>query len=407
LTLGVLVWAYGCAAAPPPETPEPVAEPGDAAPAPAPPPPPVATPAPPAPTPEEQKKAAEQKKLEEDFAKLEADHRAELARLTPELRKNVKVLAEKAYPSLKAALTAALAGQHRKATEAARDAQRHPQETLALFGIKPNMSVLEYGPGEGWYTELLAPTLAKNGKLYVTSTDPNGPRTERTTLYGLRTKYFLERLPEVYGKVETVQFDPKAPKLGLDGKLDAVVLIRGAHGMYNNKVLDQWLAEFHRALKPKGILGIEQHRAPAGSNVEEMAKKGYLPEAFVIETVEAAGFKLDAKSEVNANAKDTKDHPDGVWSLPPTLRGGEKDKDKYLAIGESDRMTLRFLRVDRPASKPATPASAPAAPAAPAGPKPSSAAPAGPKPSSASFDDKAATPAAPVAPAAPSKPVGK
>jgi predicted methyltransferase len=222
---------------------------------------------------------------------------------------------------------------------------------LELFGLKPTQTVLELAPGEGWYTELLAPVLAKSGKLYVTQTDPNGPKDQRPTLYGLRTKYFLEKLPEVYGKVEPVVLDPKSPKLGLDGKLDLVVLFRGAHGMHNNKVLGAWLAEIHRALKPQGALGVEQHRAAAGQNPDETSKRGYLPEAFVIERVEAAGFKLAAKSEMNANPKDTKDYPEGVWSLPPTLREGDKNKERYLAIGESDRMTLKFVKVAEPASK--------------------------------------------------------
>jgi predicted methyltransferase len=301
-------------------------------------------------TPEQQKQADERAKLEKDFNQLETDNRAEVARLTPEVKQSAAALSAKSYPSLQAAISAALKGSHRRPGDADRDAQRHPLQTLEAFGLKPNQAVLEYGPGEGWYTELLAPALAKSGKLYVTMNDPNGPRTERGTLYGLRTKYFLDRLPEAYGKVEPVVVDPKAPKLGLDGKLDAVVLIRGMHGMYNNKQLDAWLAEFYRALKPNGILGIEQHRAAADKPPEETSKQGYLSEAFVIKSVEAAGFKLQSKSEINANPKDTKDHPEGVWSLPPTLREGDKNRDKYVAIGESDRMTLKFVKV---APKPA------------------------------------------------------
>jgi predicted methyltransferase len=334
---------------PPPPAPAPVAAapaPVAAAPAPAP-------TAPPAPTAEEKKKADEQRELENDYVKLDASQKAELARLTPELKKSSQALVEKSYPSLKSALAAALASPHRKPGNKERDAQRHPQETLETFGLKPNQSVLEYGPGEGWYTELLAPVLFKNGKLYVTENDPNGPKDQRSTLNGLSTKSFLDKLPEVYGKVQPVIFDSKAPKLALDGKLDAVLLIRGAHGMYNNKLLGTWLGEFHRALKPNGILGIEQHRAPAGANPNESSKHGYLPEAFVIQQVEAAGFKLAGKSEINANPKDTKDYPEGVWSLPPTLREGEKNRDKYLAIGESDRMTLKFVKVAEPTATPA------------------------------------------------------
>jgi predicted methyltransferase len=319
-----------------------------------PPPAPQPPPAAPAPvlTPEQQKQLAEKEQLEKDYAKLDAERQAEAARLTPEIRKSSQALAEKAYPSLKAALAAALASPHRKPGNSERDTQRHPQETLDLFGIKPNQSVLEYGPGEGWYTELLAPTLAKSGKLYITQNDPNGPHDERATWLGLRTQQFLDKLPELYGKVETVRVDPKAPKLALDGKLDVVLLIRGAHGMYNNKVLGTWLSEFHRALKPKGILGIEQHRAAAGANPDESSKRGYLPEAFLIEQVTAAGFELVDKSEINANPKDSKDYPEGVWSLPPTLREGAKDRDKYLAVGESDRMTLKFRKRELPVPKP-------------------------------------------------------
>ena len=310
-----------------------------------------AEPTPPTLSPEEQKKAAEQKLLEKDYEKLEADRQAELSRITPDVRKSGQALVAKAYPSLRAALTATLASPHRKPPNPERDADRHPQAMLELFGLKPTQTVLELAPGEGWYTELLAPVLAKSGKLYVTETDPNGPKDQRSTLYGLRTKYFLDKLPEVYGKVEPVVIDPKAPKLGLDGKLDAVVLFRGAHGMHNSKALGVWLAEIHRALKPNGVLGIEQHRAEAGQNPDETSKRGYLPEAFVIEQVQAAGFKLAAKSEMNANPKDTKDYPEGVWSLPPTLREGDKNKAKYEAIGESDRMTLKFVKVTATSAK--------------------------------------------------------
>ena len=118
--------------------------------------------------------------------------------------------------------------------------------------------------------------------------------------------------------------------------------------MHNNKQLDTWLGELHRALRPKGVLAVEQHRAKPDASPDESSKKGYLPEKWVIEKVEGAGFKLAAKSELNANPKDTKDHPEGVWSLPPTLRQGDKDRDKYVAIGESDRMTLKFVKVAAP-----------------------------------------------------------
>jgi len=343
LTLASVV---ACASAEQPPPAAPPAPPPTASPAP---PAPVAVAAAPAPepTPEEKKKAEEAQKLEQDWAKLREKHTAELARLTPEIRAAAKALAEKAYPTTRAAITATLKGTHRAPGNAERDAFRHPLETLEFFGMKPTHAVLEYGPGEGWYTELVAPALASKGKLGVTMTDPNGPKTERSTLYGERTKLFIERLPEAYGKIETVLVDAKAPKLGADATTDVVMLIRGAHGMHNNKTLGAWLAEFHRVLKPNGRLGVEQHRAAPDQNPDVSSKQGYLPEKWLILQIEAAGFKLEAKSELNANPKDTKDYPEGVWTLPPTLRLGEVDKAKYLAIGESDRMTLRFVKVTK------------------------------------------------------------
>jgi predicted methyltransferase len=322
------VTSLGCASEPPPP----------AAPPPAPPvvsePPQAATPTPapaPEPTAEEKKKAEEAKKLEEDWAKLHERHASEVARLTPEVRDSAKALSGRAYGTTRTALKAALGGKHRAPGHAERDAARHPLETLEFFGLKPGQSVLEYGPGEGWYTELLAPALAAKGKLAVTMTDPNGAKTDRPTLYGERTKLLLERLPEAYGKVERVMIDGKAPKLGPDATFDLVLLVRGAHGMHNNKVLTAWLSEFHRVLKPTGRLGVEQHRAAGDASPDETSKKGYLPEPWLVAQIEAAGFKLVGKSEINANPRDTKDHPEGVWSLPPTLREGETDKAKYLA----------------------------------------------------------------------------
>lgn len=344
--------------------------------------PPASAPAPAAPTPEELERAEQQKRLEQDYAEMEQEHAVEMQRFTPELRASVQKLVA-APGGTRTKIKAALAAPHRQPDQKERDAARHPLETLEFLALTPYQKVLEYGPGEGYYTEILAPLLHTSGKLYVTQTDPNGPRTDRPTFYGKRTQLFLSALPEAYGKVESVVFDYKAPKLAIeDGTLDTVLLFRGAHGMVNNGSLDTWLAEFHRTLKPRGTLGIEQHRAAAGADVMEQSKLGYLPEAYVIERVEAAGFKLLRKSEINANPKDTRDHPHGVWSLPPSLRGGDVDREKYVAIGESDRMTLRFLKDKKPAT-PAAPA-APATPAAPAAPA-TSAAP--------------ATPAAPAAPA--------
>ncbi len=276
-------------------------------------------------------------------AKADDDHRADIERWTPELHAAAKRLAETSYPSIDAALAVLLKSPHRKPGNAERDKYRHPRELLEFFGVRPTSVVLEYGPGGGWFTELLAPALAKRGKLFVTSDDPNASTGERA-VFGYRLKLLLETSPELFGKVEPIVVDPKSPKLPLDGKLDTVLVLRELHNLVNEGSVDAWLAEFIHALKPGGVLGIEDHRAQVGADPIKSSKLGYLPEAWVIQKIEAAGFKLSAKSEINANPKDTKDYPDGVWTLPPTYRLGDKDRAKYAAIGESDRFTLRFVR---------------------------------------------------------------
>jgi predicted methyltransferase len=321
---------------------------------------PVASAAPPAasaaaapapePTPGERKTVEEHKKLSDERAKWQQDDKAEIARWTPEMHAAAKALADKAYANLTAAINAAVAGKDRKPGNADRDQYRHPLKTLAFFGLTPSMTVLEVGPGEGWYTELLAPTLAVKGRLLVTSTDPNGPEDQRSTFAGQKLRAFLDKSPELFGKVQTVVVDNNAPKLGLNGAVDAVLLMREAHGMVNSGTLDAWLGEVHAALKPSGILGVEEHRAKPDADPIESSKKGYLPEKWLVERVEAAGFKLAGKSEVNANPKDTKDYSAGVWALPPSLQLGDQDRATYLAIGESDRMTLKFVKAaDKPA----------------------------------------------------------
>lgn len=345
----------GCGpSTPPAEEPPPPPPPASAPVAVTPPPPePVKPVEPPPPTPEEKKKAEDAKQLADDRAAMEVDTKAENERWTPELHAAAKALASAKYPNMKAALAAILASKHRKPGAAERDKYRHPKETLEAWGITPSSTVLEIGPGEGWFTEILAPALATRGKLMVTTGDPAGPADQRSTFYAERLKRFLDRSPELYGKVDRVLFDAKAPKLGLDGKVDVVLLSRALHGLHRDKLMTGVLAEVHKALKPGGILAIEQHRAKADANPDDAAKKGYLPEAWLIQQIEAAGFKLASKSEVNANPKDTKDYEDGVWALPPTLRQKDKDRAKYVEIGESDRMTLKFTRVEAPGEKPA------------------------------------------------------
>jgi predicted methyltransferase len=319
-----------------------------------------------------QQAAAEQ---QAEWAAMEAEAQQEAARFTPELREKVKPLADKKYPTTAAALKAILPSEHRAPGHAERDRYRHPKETLAFIGVKPNMTVLEYGPGEGWWTEILAPMLASGGKLIVTNGDPNGPREQRSTFYAKRFQLFLDKAPELYGKVETARIaDSKNPDLGLQGTVDVALVFRSMHGWHNSGTTAVWLAQIHDALKPGGVLAIEQHRAHPDAEVTAASKNGYLPEKLVIEQVEQAGFKLAGKSEVNANPKDTKDHPHGVWSLLPSLRGGDVDRDKYAAIGESDRMTLKFKKVKSKAANAAATQPTAASGAAPAGRAPAPAA---------------------------------
>lgn len=287
----------------------------------------------------------DREKLQRDYEELTRSHEEEQKRLTKPLRAEALALTQSSKPSTFAALPKILQSAHRRPGSAQRDAQRHPRETLEFFGIEPYHAVLEYGPGGGWYTELLAPLLHADGQLYVTTADPAGPADSRATLYAKRTQLFLEGLPEVYSKVQPLLFDSNSPRLALkDEQLDVVLIVRGLHGILNNGNLDATLKEFNRVLKVGGTLAVVQHRAAPDAPVSEASKKGYLPEPYVIEQVSKAGFRLVSSSDINANPNDTKDHPHGVWSLPPSLAGGEQDKYKYVSIGESDRMTLRFVK---------------------------------------------------------------
>ena len=370
-----------------------------------PPPPPVEAPPPvvekpveppkPEPTAEEKKKAEQLEALAKDRAKMEAEHKAEMARWTPELRAEAKALADKAYPTGKAAIQAVMASKTRKPGDAERDKYRHPVETLDFFGFKPTMTVLEYGPGEGWYTELLAPALAKKGKLLVTNGDPNGPPEERSTFYAQRFKLFLDTSPELYGKVETVMIDGKAPKLPHGGhRRHGDPRARAPrHGAEQQA----WATGSPRSTRrsSRTACSASSSTAPSPTPCPRRARRRATSRrSGSSRRSRRPGFKLAGKSEINANPKDTKDYADGVWTLPPSFRLGDKDREKYAAIGESDRMTLKFTKVAKAAPKADKPAAAatPAKPATPAAPA---------KPATS------ATPAAPAKPATPATPAKK
>ncbi|MDF1781631.1 MAG: methyltransferase [Alcanivoracaceae bacterium] len=226
-----------------------------------------------------------------------------------------------------------------------RDQFRHPAETLAFFGIKPNMTVVEIWPGPaGWYTEILAPYLRDNGKLYAA----HFPADTGIEFYTSSLKKFESKLAHaapVYDKVEVTYFyPPEHTSIAPTASADLVLTFRNVHNWAKAGNAQGAFNAFFEAIKPGGILGVVEHRADEGTALNQQIESGYMTESYVIELAEAAGFKLDSKSEINANPHDNHDHPAGVWSLPPSLRLGEKDKAQYLQIGESDRMTLKFVK---------------------------------------------------------------
>ena len=236
-------------------------------------------------------------------------------------------------------IAAAVAAPTRTAANIVRDAYRHPAETLAFFGVKPGDTVVELWPGGGWYTEILAPfSKSGGGTLYVAAPWDKGLNRvkEKQTADGV-----------TYGALKLAEFPstgagPKVP----DGSADYVLTFRNVHnwrfGGKDNTA--EAFRQIYAMLKPGGVLGIEEHRLNENDDPTKEEKSGYMKESSIIAFAEAAGFKLAGKSEINANPKDTKDYAKGVWTLPPSLREGEVDRDKYLAIGESDRMTLKFVK---------------------------------------------------------------
>ncbi len=242
-------------------------------------------------------------------------------------------------------LAAAVSGAQREAQNVARDGYRHPQETLSFFGIRPDLQVLEILPGGGWYTEILAPYLKDDGLLAVASFGAEHPAEY---LRGIHLKLMekFDAAPEVYGKVAVGLFQGEGYLDDFeDESFDMALTFRNTHNWIRFGGIEEVYQAIYRVLKPGGILGVVQHRAAAGSDVKASAEQGYVPEAYLIRLLEDAGFELVDKSELNANPKDTKDYQEGVWSLPPSYRLGDQDRAKYTEIGESDRMTMKFVKL--------------------------------------------------------------
>jgi predicted methyltransferase len=244
------------------------------------------------------------------------------------------------------ALTVILAGDQRPLEERARDIYRHPKETLLFFGIRPEMKVLEVWPEPGWYTAIIAPLLREKGNYYaaVIAADPTSKyTTHRLEEYRAR----LAARPDQYDRVTVSTFLGDAGDAVPPGSVDMVVTFRNIHNWMARDQAPQAFAAMYRALKPGGVLGVVEHRGNPALPQDPKAKSGYVNEDYAIKLIEEQGFRLVAKSQVNDNPKDTKDYEQGVWTLPPTYRLGAKDHDKYAAIGESDRFTLRFVKPTR------------------------------------------------------------
>ncbi len=245
-------------------------------------------------------------------------------------------------------LDALLAGAHRSEANRARDAHRHPKETLLFFGLRPEMRVVEIWPDpSGWYTEIIAPLVREKGAYYAAVLDAApGNASQETRVSNFKQK--LAGNPALYDKVSVTTLHDDGRDIVPPGSVDMVLTFRNIHNWMGRNNAPQVFAAMYRALKPGGVLGVVEHRGNPATPQDPRAKSGYVNEQYAIDLIQAQGFRLVAKSEINANPKDTKDYEQGVWTLPPVYRLGDKDREKYTAIGESDRFTLKFVKPAKP-----------------------------------------------------------
>ena len=243
-------------------------------------------------------------------------------------------------------LAAAIASPSRTPKNVARDVYRHPLQTLQFFGLRPDQTVVEIWPGRGWYMEILAPYLQERGRYYAAIEAPDvagAPKEAKDNAAFLRKRIADD--PAHLGKVILTELHPpQLTEICPPGTADVVLTFRNVHNWIEAGNQQAQFDAFFKALKPGGVLGIVEHRAAPGTSLDQMVKSGYVDEAYIKKLATTAGFRFDAESPINNNPKDTKDYPEGVWTLPPTLALADKDRAKYLAIGESDRMTLRFVK---------------------------------------------------------------
>jgi predicted methyltransferase len=243
-------------------------------------------------------------------------------------------------------LATAVANPARTPKNVERDVYRHPLETLEFFGLRPDQTVVEIWPGRGWYMEILAPFLRDHGRYYAAIRAANIPGASKEAKED--AAWLRKRIgddPANFGKVIVTELHPpQLTEICPPGTADVVLTFRNVHNWIEAGDQQAQFNVFFKALKPGGVLGVVEHRARPGTTLAETGKSGYVDEDYLKKLAAAAGFRFDAESPVNDNPKDTKDYPQGVWTLPPTLTLGDKDRAKYLAIGESDRMTLRFVK---------------------------------------------------------------
>ena len=241
-------------------------------------------------------------------------------------------------------LEATIAAAHRTPVNVARDRYRHPLETLRFFGIEPDMTVVEIWPGGGvWYMQILAPYLKDRGH-YIAAGFPRDTQSKFLRRINARIDALISDHADLYGAVALTEFGPGRYDIAPPGSADMVLTFRNVHNWLKGGYAADAFVAFYRALKPGGVLGLVEHRADPAKPEDPQALSGYTHESQVLRLAEGAGFRLVARSEVNANPRDTRDHPNGVWTLPPVRRGDDANNDRYMAIGESDRMTLKFVK---------------------------------------------------------------
>jgi predicted methyltransferase len=256
------------------------------------------------------------------------------------------VLPAAAFAADEDALAGAVASPSRTPEYRALDAWRHPEQTLRFFGIRPDMTVVEIWPGEGWFTEILAPYLHDQGRYYAAgpaASLPDASTGAHRAVMNFQLK--LDADPERYGKVTVTEFrPPERAEICPPGTADLVLSFRNVHNFMTGGYEQDAFNAYYAALKPGGVLGVVEHRARPYTTLDQTRNTGYVNEAYVRSLAENAGFRFVAGSPVNDNPRDRKNYPEGVWVLPPTLALGEQDKARYLKIGESDRMTLKFVK---------------------------------------------------------------